>query len=121
MNKKYLDRHSWYVQKFTRAAIYIKNLKWDAIYSDDRNIDFGDHFLDTSVCAKVQYIILYTRSMKFYKSTWFYINEIFHGSVCGKRPFVTIRVIIVLGGQVLDRISFLRHRPRMRIIFHHDV
>jgi len=62
-SKKYLDRHM-YIQKFTRAAIYIKNLKWDAIYSD-----FGDHFLDTSVCAKVQYIILYSRTMKFYKFT----------------------------------------------------
>lgn len=71
MNKKYLDRRR-YVQKFTRAAIYIKNLKWDAIYCDGRNIDSGDQFLDTSVCVKVQYIILYTRNMTFYKSTWLY-------------------------------------------------
>jgi len=33
MNKKYLGIQA-YVQKCTRSAIHIKNLKWEEIYSD---------------------------------------------------------------------------------------
>jgi len=68
MNKKYLGR---YIQKYTQAAIYINNLKWDAIWIDPINY------------MLLHLYIVFIVFIMFIWLLWFYINKVFIFSTLG--------------------------------------